>query len=99
MREPLRSLEILVLLFGVFWVVWGIVGLMQTFGAEPGLRMATFLDGAVTLGLGVLLLAWPEITVRAFMLVIGIFLIVLALVQFFVAYQRRKTEVEVAALV
>lgn len=97
MREPLRSLEILVALLGIFWVIWGIIELLRSFAAEPGLRMATFFEGVFTVVVGGVLLAWPDITVRAFMLVLGIFLIAIALVQFYVAFRRREAEIRLSA--
>lgn len=95
MREPLRSLEILVILLGILWIVWGLIGLLSGIAAPSGSRAGWIIDGIASLAAGAILLAWPEITVRVFTLVLGIALLFVGGAQLYAAYQARNVRLEV----
>lgn len=97
MREPLRSLEVLVTLVGILWIVWGIIGLIGASIAPAGPRVGGILEGIASVALAIVLLSWPEITVRAFTLVVGIALVAIGLAQLYAAYQTRNIQVQVTA--
>ena len=96
MREPLRTVEILVVLVGVLWVAWGIIGLVSA-ALSSGSRTGVVLESAASLISGGVLLVWPGITVRAFTLVVGIALVVIGAAELFAAYETRNIRVEVGA--
>ena len=75
MRSPLRTVAIVVTLIGVYWVFWGVAGLISGFFATKGTRLGVFISSLVTLALGLVLLSWPEPTVRVIAVVVGVFLI------------------------
>lgn len=95
MREPLRSLEVLVILLGILWVVWGLIGLVAGLAAPPGSRAGSIVDGVASLAAGAILLAWPEITVRVLTFVLGISLLFIGAAQLYAAYQSRSLRLEV----
>jgi uncharacterized membrane protein HdeD (DUF308 family) len=95
MREPLRSLEIIVILLGVLWIVWGLIGLLSGIAAPSGSRAGWVIDGIAALAAGAILLSWPEITVRVFTLVLGIGLLFMGGAQLYAAYQARNVRLEV----
>ena len=97
MREPFRTLEILVVLLGVLWVVWGILGLVSALGAPSGSRVDVILEGAASVIAGAVLLTWPDITVRAFTLIVGIALVVIGISELSAAYRSRNVQLEVDA--
>ncbi|MFI0481390.1 HdeD family acid-resistance protein [Actinomadura sp. 9N215] len=76
MRDPLQTVEILALLFGLFWLITGTVGLVTTL-TEPAPRGrggAVLLAGLCMIA-GLLLLLWPGITLTALTWLAGLWLI------------------------
>lgn len=71
--QPLRSVELAVLVLGVFWVVWGLaeVFIGLTPSAE-GQRAPLLAEGGLVLAGGVLLTAWPAPTLRVVTVLVGI---------------------------
>jgi uncharacterized membrane protein HdeD (DUF308 family) len=95
MREPLRSLEVLVILLGILWIVWGLIGLLSGIAAPPGSRAGWIIDGIASLAAGAVLMSWPDITLRVFTLVLGIGLLFVGGAQLYAAYQARHLRLEV----
>lgn len=94
-REPLRTLEILVILVGVLWVVRGIIGLVGVVLGSPLSRMNAFLEGAVSLIAGAVLLAWPGATIGVITIVIGAALVVTGAVQLLGAIRNRDVDLAI----
>ncbi|MEV4000659.1 DUF308 domain-containing protein [Actinomadura sp. NPDC049753] len=76
MRDPLQTVQIIALLFGLFWLVSGVVGLVVTLTetSVPGRGGAALLAGLCVVA-GLLLLLWPGITLTALTWLIGLWLI------------------------
>lgn len=92
MREPLRVIELVVVVVGVFWVVSGIVRLAVAAAGSLPSRSRTALDGLVSVAAGALVLAWPDPTLRVVVLLVGILAIVRGLVTLALAMEARKAE-------
>ncbi|TMQ92004.1 HdeD family acid-resistance protein [Actinomadura soli] len=76
MRDPLQTVQILALLFGLFWLITGTVGLVSTL-TEPdprGRGGAVLLAGLCILA-GLLLLVWPGLTLTALTWIVGLWLV------------------------
>lgn len=98
MRDPLQTVEIVALLFGLFWLVSGIVGLVATL-TETSLPVrggAAFLAGLCVLA-GLLLLLWPGITLTALTWLVGLWLITWGLLTTALAFWIRHVEKETAS--
>jgi uncharacterized membrane protein HdeD (DUF308 family) len=95
MREPLRTLEILVILVGVLWVVRGIVGLVGAVVGSPLSRTNALIEGAVSLAAGAVLLAWPAATIGVLTVVIGAALVLTGAVQLLGAFRNRDVNLAV----
>lgn len=76
MRDPLQTVQIVALLFGLFWLVSGTIGLVATLteSSLPSRGGAALLAGLCVL-VGLLLLLWPGITLTALTWLIGLWLI------------------------
>jgi uncharacterized membrane protein HdeD (DUF308 family) len=76
MRAPLQTVEVLALLFGLFWLISGTVGLVTvlTERSVPGRAGAAALAGLCVLA-GLVLLLWPGITLVALTWLFGLWLI------------------------
>ena len=92
MRNPRESLELLVLLLGLLWILSGAVDLFQAIAgrrqSDRGLR-AVF--GALWVILGLVLLFWPEATVLVVAVLVGINFIISGLLQVVMAFQARRS--------
>ncbi|WP_157995798.1 HdeD family acid-resistance protein [Thermomonospora amylolytica] len=76
LRAPLQTVELLALLFGLFWLITGTVGLVNalTERSGPGRGGAAFLAVASVVA-GLVLLLWPAITLTALTWLFGLWLI------------------------
>ncbi|MFI0448927.1 HdeD family acid-resistance protein [Actinomadura sp. 6N118] len=76
MRDPLQTVELLAILFGLFWLISGTVGLVATLTEPslPGRGGAASLAGLCILA-GLVLLLWPGITLTALTWLFGLWLI------------------------
>lgn len=97
LREPLRTLEIFVVLVGILWVIWGLVGLVTAVVVPADSRTGAIMEGAASLISGAVLLIWPDITIRGFTLVVGIALVVIGAAELFGAYETRNVRLEIDA--
>ncbi|MFI0370138.1 HdeD family acid-resistance protein [Actinomadura sp. 1N219] len=81
MRDPLQTVEILALLFGLFWLVTGTIGLVTALTEPaPRGRGGTALLAGLAIFAGLLLLLWPGITLTALTWIAGLWLITWGLV-------------------
>lgn len=93
MREPLRSLAVVVGLLGVFWVLWGLVELFISLTpAASETRIPLAVEGGIAVVGGLLLLAWPELTVRGLTILVGVLLLVGGLATTWSAWQMRRPQ-------
>jgi uncharacterized membrane protein HdeD (DUF308 family) len=76
MRNPLQTVELLALLFGLFWLVSGTVGLVAALAepTTPGRAGAAVLAGLCIVA-GLVLLLWPGITLTVLTWLFGLWLI------------------------
>jgi len=86
-----QAVAVLALLIGVGWVVRGIAELIEGI-ANPGMpaRGWVIFIGAVSLIAGIVVLAWPAITLNALVWVTGLWLVFLGLVEVFASFQLRR---------
>ncbi len=77
LRSPFRTVAVLVLLFGLSWVVNGVIELIHGFTGGGGWLIVS---GAVSLVAGIVVLAYPEPSVRTMVWLFGIALIAIGLV-------------------
>lgn len=79
-REPLRSVGLVVLVLGAFWVVWGLVeALVALTPAAAGHRGPLLVEAAFGVVAGGVLLAWPGPTLRVLTVLVGILLVLAGL--------------------
>lgn len=93
MREPLRAVEVFVIVIGIYWVVSGVVRLAAAAADPEGSRAKTALDGLVSVAAGALVLGWPDPTLRALAVLVGILLILRGIVTLALALEARDVVV------
>lgn len=86
-----QAVAVLALLIGVGWVVRGIAELIEGI-SNPGMpaRGWVIFIGALSLVAGIVVLAWPAITLNALVWVTGLWLVFLGIVEVVGSLQLRK---------
>ena len=84
---PSTTVEILITLVGVFCVIDGLTGLLGVFRTNE--RGANLIPPLVGLGIGLVLLLWPDATVRTLLVVFGVWLLFIGISQVLAARRAR----------
>ena len=80
MRQPIRSLALVVALIGIVWMFWGVVTLFLVLADRVrGQRRDGLGEAIIHLLGGAAVLTWPVDAVRTLTLVAGVFLVVFGL--------------------
>jgi uncharacterized membrane protein HdeD (DUF308 family) len=91
LRDTTHAIDILALLIGLGWIIRGIADLIEGI-ATPGMpaRGWVIFIGGLSLVAGIVVLAWPAITLNALVWVTGLWLVLLGIVEVFGSFQLRK---------
>lgn len=91
LRDTTHAVDILALIIGIGWVIRGVVDVVEGL-ASPGMpaRGWVIFIGALSLVAGLVVLAWPAITLEALVWVTGLWLVLLGLVEVIGSLQLRK---------
>ena len=94
MRRPSRTIEILVVVVGLFWVLSGLVDAYQGIrDNDPDYASVGVAGGVITAIGGAILLFWPDVTLLVLAAVIGLTLIVSGLIQAVLSLRLRSAQV------
>ena len=87
------TVNVIVWLVGLDFVITGLIAVVVSFmvGKEGG-RGALLLEGIVTIGIGIVIMVWPNATKNVLGVVIGIGLVLLGLLFLFSGYQLSKVK-------
>lgn len=88
LRHPAQSLLAIVLVVGIWLVLAGIIDVAHAV-AEPRDRAARTVAGLLDVVLGVLVLAWPDLSLKTLAILIGIGFVVRGLFWLFAAWGLR----------
>ena len=91
LRDTTHAVDILALLIGLGWVIRGIADVVEGLASPdmPARGWVIFI-GALSLVAGLVVLAWPAITLNALVWVTGLWLVLLGIVEVFGSFQLRK---------
>jgi len=91
LRHPFRTVAILAVLLGVVWIIAGSIELLGAM-ADRSLenRGMTAVGGLLSIGVGVVVVAWPAPTVTVIAWISGLYLIVFGLFLWVVAFKLRS---------
>jgi uncharacterized membrane protein HdeD (DUF308 family) len=84
---PSGSIDLLVMLVGVFVLLDGITGLIGAL--QNGLRGANLLQAIIGIAIGIALLLWPTASVRLLLVVFGVWFLLVGISQFWAARQNQ----------
>ncbi|MGI9646936.1 MAG: HdeD family acid-resistance protein [Acidimicrobiia bacterium] len=90
-RQPSRTLEILVTVVGLYWLLTGLVDVFRSIGErDRDYAMASMAAGVVTAIGGAVVLFWPGVTLQVLAIIVGLTMIISGLVQVGLSMQMRK---------
>ena len=84
---PSGSIDLLVMLVGVFVLLDGVTGLIGAL--QNGLRGANLLQAVLGIAIGLVLLLWPTASVRLLLVVFGVWFLLVGISQFWAARQNQ----------
>lgn len=87
---PQVTLTVLVLLFGAYALVDGVLGLIYAFGSGRPFRAVRVGEGVAGIIVGVIALAWPGITALALLYLIAAWAVVTGILEIVAAIDLRK---------
>ena len=91
LRNVLASLLTIATLIGITWLISGILALVSAFGSRysGNARAMVAVLGAVSVVGGLVVLLWPKLTLVTLVYLLGIWLIVMGIVQFVIVLRTR----------
>ena len=89
LREPFQSVIVIAFVIGIYWVAHGIIELVGAFSSKEGRNWAIFL-GIVSIIAGFIILEYPIASIATLALVVGIWLVILGVMEIFAAFRLRS---------
>jgi uncharacterized membrane protein HdeD (DUF308 family) len=91
LRHTDETLVTLAFLIGLFWVVGGLIEFFTAYGDRGSeTRWFRVVMGLLAVGAGLVTLVWPNITLLALAVVVGVWLILYGLFQLMLAFRLRR---------
>ena len=90
-KQPFGTLVVFAIIVGIWFVVGGVVRFVAAFGEREG-RGANILVALVDLAIGVVILAWPDLGLATFAVLVGIGMILRGLLFIYAGWEIRKVE-------
>jgi uncharacterized membrane protein HdeD (DUF308 family) len=87
-KRPFDTLVVFVLIVGIWFVIAGIARLVEGFSEREG-RGGNLAVAALDIVAGVVLLAWPDLTLSTFAVILGIVLILRGILLMWAGWQLR----------
>jgi uncharacterized membrane protein HdeD (DUF308 family) len=89
LRTPFQSVEVLIFVLGVFWLVQGIMTFVAAFSVKQGRNWGIFI-GILGVLAGIVILAYPIDSALTLALIGGIWLVILGIMQIVAGFQLRR---------
>ena len=90
-KKPFETLTVLILILGIVFIVAGIARFVDAATSAEG-RGGNLLVCLIDLAAGIIILAWPDLTLTAVAVIIGIVLIVRGILMMAFGFQIRSAE-------
>jgi len=89
LRTPFQSVEVLIFVLGVFWLVQGIMTFVAAFSVKQGRNWGIFI-GILGVLAGIVILAYPIDSALTLAFIGGIWLVILGIMQIVAGFQLRR---------
>ena len=88
LREPFQSVIVMAFVIGIYWIARGIIELVGAFTTKEGRNWAIFI-GVVSIIAGFIILEYPIASLETLALVVGIWLVILGIMEIYGAFRLR----------
>lgn len=88
--RPVRSVALLVVVLGAFWVVSGVSEAVGGLAGRRDSRALALLSGLVSVGAGIVALSWPGVTLVSLVWITGIWMLVFGLIRLIMGVRLPK---------
>lgn len=90
-QNPQAAIKVVVLLTALFWIISGMIDLFRGLGdASLPDRSVRIVFGALSAVFGVVILAWPDITVGALAVLMGVYVVLFGVLEVVAAFQVKN---------
>jgi len=90
LRDPLQSVVVVTMILGAFWVIAGVIDLLQAFmGVEREGRGWDVLTGVLSILFGGFLIVDTEISLKVLVVLVGVWLVVVGIIATTAAFRLR----------
>ena len=96
LRSPFQSVEVVIFVIGIFWLVQGVMTFIAAFSVKQGRVWGIFI-GILGIVAGIIILAYPISSAVTLALIGGIWLVILGVVQIVAGFQLRSARNKVEA--
>lgn len=95
LRDPLQSVVVVTMILGAFWVIAGVIDLLQAFmGVEREGRGWDILTGVLSILFGGFLIVDTEISLKVLVVLVGIWLVVVGVIATVAAFRLRNARTD-----
>jgi uncharacterized membrane protein HdeD (DUF308 family) len=95
LRDPLQSVLVLTMILGAFWLISGVIEILGAcVGVERRDRGWELLAGVLSIGVGAVLLAYTDFSVRVLVVVTALWLIVAGAIATWAAFRLRSARID-----
>jgi uncharacterized membrane protein HdeD (DUF308 family) len=89
LRSPFQSVEVVIFVIGIFWLVQGIMTFVAAFSVKQGRNWGIFI-GILGILAGIVILVYPIDSAVTLALIGGIWLVILGIMQIVAGFQIRR---------
>ena len=95
LRDPLQSVLVLTMILGAFWLISGVIDILGAFiGVDRSGRGWELLAGALSIGIGAVMLVYTDFSVKVLVVVTALWLIVSGAIATWAAFRLRSARID-----
>lgn len=95
LRDPLQSVLVVTMILGAFWIIAGVMDILGAFmGVEREGRGWDVLGGVLSIGFGVVLIEWTDISLTLLVVLTGAWLMVAGAIAVVAALRLRNARID-----
>jgi len=91
LREPFQSVIVMAFVIGIYWIAHGIIEIIGAFQVKQG-RVLGLVIGIISIIAGAIIVQYPIASLATLSLVVGIWLVILGIMEIVAGFQLRSTE-------
>jgi uncharacterized membrane protein HdeD (DUF308 family) len=88
--RPVRSVALLVVVLGAFWVVSGVSEAVAGLTGRSESRALAIISGVLSVGAGIVALSWPGATLVTLVWVAGVWMVLFGVIRIVMGLRLRK---------